>query len=83
MSHGGLHEQTTRRLGEYEWRHSLFYKGFVFVWFEEEKKEGMGVGVHYWQLLQVSLWIDMSCCYLINFEIDSRLEELKRNAGVL
>lgn len=25
---------------------------------------------------------DMSCCYLINFGMDSRLEELKRNAGV-
>ncbi|KAK7857648.1 hypothetical protein CFP56_016532 [Quercus suber] len=47
-------------------------------------KEGMdgGVEAHYLQLLQVSLWIDMSCCYLINFGMDSRLEELKRNAGV-
>lgn len=47
-----------------------------------ERGSGWGVEAHYLQLLQVSLWIDMSCCYLINFGMDSRLEELKRNAGV-
>lgn len=47
-----------------------------------ERGTGWGVEAHYLQLLQVSLWIDMSCCYLINFGMESRLEELKRNAGV-
>ena len=52
------------------------------IWRREERG-GDGGGGALLTIAQVSLWIDMSCCYLINFGIDSRLEELKRNAGVL